>query len=91
MASRPTEQTAPENLPRDTLVDAHTKPAVDAGSIPAASTSRKPCKLQGFLLPENSVSGSIPIGRREISPFAGSSRRWFFTDLVTHVWVAAEG
>jgi hypothetical protein len=36
-AGRPAGQAAPENKLQATLVDAHAKPAVDAGSIPAAS------------------------------------------------------
>ncbi|MCW2925532.1 MAG: hypothetical protein JWM98_2936, partial [Thermoleophilia bacterium] len=38
-ASLPVERTWFELKLQATLVDAHTKPAVDAGSIPAASTS----------------------------------------------------
>ena len=47
--SLPVERSATETKLQATLVDAHTKPAVDAGSIPAASTEN-PLFAGGFLL-----------------------------------------
>ena len=51
-AGRSTGQVATETVLSTTLVDAHAKPAVDAGSIPAASTSvkmTKPLLTRGLL------------------------------------------